>query len=78
MSESCAMQELAYFRPMWADAPDWAQWVAGDAEDAGDCYWHKEEPDYRMGEYVSRKMEYAGSFPGFAGRVESRQDGEQR
>ena len=36
-------------KPEWKDAPDWAQWLAMDAN--GDWYWYELEPDYNGEEW---------------------------
>jgi hypothetical protein len=38
-------------KPDWKDAPEWAQWVAMDAD--GKWYWHEDEPVASGGEWFS-------------------------
>lgn len=34
-------------KPLWKDAPDWAQWLAMDGD--GDWFWYEAEPHYTPG-----------------------------
>lgn len=40
-------------KPSWNDAPEWAQWLAKDADEM--WYWHEKQPykSYERGEWKS-------------------------
>lgn len=52
-------------KPDWKDAPEWANWLAGDAD--GTWYWFKDKPDFDIDCWVrgflgSIKLEHAGDY----------------
>lgn len=60
-------------RPDWKDAPEWAQFLAMDAD--GEWYWYESMP--RISEIsqlwcVTGKMEHAGSVTGWRDTLSER------
>ncbi|XQA74642.1 hypothetical protein ACM9XA_03635 [Xanthomonas sacchari] len=39
-------------KPSWDDAPDWAQWLAMDAD--GQWYWYESKPEWHFGTWETK------------------------
>lgn len=50
-------------KPDWKDAPEWAQWLARDAD--GEWYWYEKQPILVSGWYV-QQMGSRWTFAGFS------------
>lgn len=47
-------------KPDWNDAPEWAEWLAMDAD--GQYWWFEKEPKFEDEEWNTNQYEYRGEM----------------